>query len=132
MANEWTKIELYGANNDGEVRRYTIADGTSVSKGQLLQLTDPRTVTAKGNAVAPCAGVASEDHKAGLGVTTIGAWTNGIFSVQASDAIAVGEALTGVADNEVHTITVASGAAILGYALEAIADGTTGTVRLRL
>ena len=32
MANEWVKVELYGANNDGTPVRYTIADATAVQK----------------------------------------------------------------------------------------------------
>jgi len=132
MANEWVKVELYGANNDGQPRRYTIADGTSVSKGTLLALSDPRTVSAKGNSVGPCAGVASEDHLANVGVTSISAWTDGLFTAQASNAIAIGQSITGAAANEVTAINVASGAAVIGYALDAIADGTTGTVRLKL
>jgi len=136
MANEWTKVELYGANNDGDVRRYTIADGTSVSKGQLLELTDPRTavaMTARGQMVA---GVASEEHLASVGITSISCWTNGVFLATASGSIAVGSALiAGTAGNAVSSgaiSTVASGAVVLGYCLNAPADNGTAQVRLNL
>ena len=133
MANEWTKVELYGANNDGEPRRYTIADGTAVSKGQLLQLTDPRTVTAKTAALQACAGVASMEKKASDGSTSISCWTNGIFEATASLAIAVGNPVVGVDRNKVNAApAIASGAQIIGYALETATAGETINVRLRL
>ena len=43
--HELVPVELYGANNDGEPRRYTIADGVTVSKGTLLALIDPRVAS---------------------------------------------------------------------------------------
>lgn len=134
MANEWTKVELYGANNDGNPRRFTIADGTSISQGQLLALTDPRTVTAATGATQQWAGVASEDHLANEGVTSISVWTDGIFDATASDAIAIaGEGIKGAEDNTVHNQkVVASGANVIGYALETAADEEVINVRLRL
>ena len=136
MANEWTKVELYGANNDGDVRRYTIADGTSVSKGTLLALTDPRTVTASALQSLAFAGVASEEHIAGQGVTSVAAWTNGIFEATASGAITVGAPIVaGTAGNAVASGSAwgaGSGAIICGYALEAASNNEVIYVRLRL
>ena len=83
MANEWVKVELYGANNEGQIVRYTIADGTSVSKGALLCLSDERTAIAAAN-WTPVAGVAAEEHVANQGVTSIGCYTQGIFEAVAS------------------------------------------------
>ena len=139
MANEWVKIELEGANNDGGVRRYTIADGTSISKGTLLALSDPRTVTASTWNSIRFGGVASEEHLANVGVTTISAWTNGIFTANASGALVAGEAICGM-NNQVTASgagttlgsTAGKGAGILGYALEDAADGEDLTVRLSL
>ena len=67
MVNEWVKVDA----DDRPTRKYTIADGTSVSKGQLLELADPRTVSAakRGSYIA---GVSSEEHIAGQGITNIG------------------------------------------------------------
>jgi len=133
MANEWTKVELEGSNNDGGVRRYTIADGTSVSKGALLALSDPRTAGPSTGALAPYCGVASEEHLANVGVTTISCWTNGIFSVTASEAIGIGVDLSGAENNTVtESIAAASGAQIIGYSLEEATAGGTFTMRLRL
>ena len=136
MTNEWKKVELYGANNDGTPRRYTIADGASISKGQLLSLADPRTA-AGAAAYNYCGGVALEEHLPGVGETSISGWTDGVFTVTASLAIIAGAGIMAAEDNKVMQApssfaAVASGAAILGYALDDIADGTTGEVRLRL
>ena len=133
MANEWTKVELYGANNDGEPRRYTIATGTSISKGALLTLTDPRTATAQ-STNGYTAGVASEEHISGGG-TSIAAWTNGVFSVTASGGIRAGETIVGCNGNTVASgaaLSASSGARAIGYALENAAHAETLTVRLRL
>ena len=133
MANEWVKVELYGANESGDPRRYTIATGTSVSKGQTLALADNRTVVATTATQAACAGVASEEHLANSG-TSISAWTNGLFRVLASGAISVGEGITFCENNQVRraVIATASGAMEAGYALDTLAEDDIGTVRLRL
>ena len=135
MVNEWVKVELYGNNNDGDPRRYTIADGASVSKGTLLELTDPRTAVACTGSQVPIAGVAAEEHVAGQGVTTISAWTNGIFEAVCSGAIILGQNVCGgTAGNAIASAAViyASGASVLGYALETGSANETINVRLRL
>ena len=137
MANEWTAVDLYGANNDGGKRRFTIADGLSVSKGQLLILSDPRTVTAVTMSAVPqmYAGVASEEHKANLGVTSIAVWTDGIFEAVASGAINAGSYITGADQNKVIAsggLIVSSGANLIGYSFELAADAETINVRLDL
>lgn len=131
MANEWVKVELYGANNDGNPRRYTIADGTSVSKGTLLALTDPRTVTAADATSTAIAGVASEEHIANDGVTTISAWTDGIFNATSSGAVTVGGGIVAAESNKV--ISGAVGVyGYIGYVLETFTNGQTKQVRLLL
>ena len=137
MVNEWVKVELYGANNDGDVRRFTIADATQVSKGTLMTLTDNRTATVAVASHIPqvYAGVSSESKDANDGATSIGCWTNGIFEAIASGAIPVGAPITGGANNDVQNVAallVASGANILGYALETASDNEVINVRLRL
>lgn len=141
MAYEWEKVELYGANNDGEPRRYTIADGVAVSKGQLLVLLDERAASAAVTASIVYAGVASEEHLPNQGVTAIAAWTNGIFEATASGAIGVGSPITGAESNFIQSVKenaalsgaiIASGAGILGYCFGAAADAEKVNVRLRL
>jgi hypothetical protein len=131
----WVKVELYGANNDGSPRRYTIADATAVSKGTLLALSTPRTATVAAAASVTYAGVASEEHPASAGITSIAAWTDGIFRAVASDAVVAGQPVTGGATDQIYkgqAGTVLSGAALLGYAMEDIAAAGTGAIRLKL
>lgn len=133
------KVELYGANNDGDVRRYTVADNTAISKGILLKLTDARTASAStgsaSNALA-AAGISNAEKKVNDGSTSLGAWTNGIFEISASGAITAGNAVIFVADNYVGvapgTVGGASGAIVAGYALETAADLEVINVRVKL
>jgi len=137
MAYEWEKVELYGANNDGQPRRFTITDGVAVSKGAVLALTDPRTVSIPLLTTTMFAGVASVEKTANNGETTIAAWTQGVFDVTASAAIAVGQSFTGTGANGwqnciIPTTTYTSGAGIIGYALETGAALEKINVRLDL
>lgn len=138
MANEWVKVELYGANNDGSPRRITIADGTAVSKGTLCNLTDPRTTTGAAASAAACSGVASEEKNANDGATSISVWTDGIFNATASGAISVGDGLRAAGSNQVATLDLASmaaiqyGAGVIGYCLYTGEKAETVNVRLRL
>ena len=138
MANEWVVDELYGANNDGEKVNFTIADGTSVSQGQLLNLADDRTVVVSAFD-GPVAGVAAEEHLASVGVTNIAVWTNGRFRATSSGSIAIGQYLT-AGGASLNTVTASS--AVLDHtqdyatshnqirALDAVTDATALTVRL--
>ena len=138
MANEWAKVELYGANNDGCPRRFTIADGVSVSKGQTLVLSDPRTAAGGGAGLFdPCAGVAAMEKEANDGSTSISVWTDGVFEAVASGAIAVGQAIMFADLNRVKAVNLSAsgaqmGAQVCGYALEAADNAETINVRLRL
>jgi hypothetical protein len=134
MANEWTKVELYGQNNDGDPRRYTVASGVAIAKGTLLQLTDPRTASAHSAALQPIAGVAAMSKSATDLSTSISAWTNGIFEVTCSGAIPVGMGVSaGTAANIVAVAvnaSAASGTIICGHALETAEEGEAINVRL--
>ena len=136
MANEWVKVELYGANNDGGPRRFTVASGTAISKGTLLAMTDARTAVAQSSLRQACCGVAAMDKSATDLSTSISAWTNGIFEAKASGAIVVGNAV--MASEPANTVilantaSIASGAKVIGYALETAADAETINVRLNL
>lgn len=137
MVNEITKVELFGENNGGQQVRYTIADGTSVSKGQPLSLSDPRTVVATTGVGAAAAGIAAEDHFANEGVTSISVWQQGIFEAKASGAIGVGEPIYFVENNYVATTagllnSSASFAFVAGRAIEAADDEEIINIRLNL
>lgn len=127
MTAQAVKVELYGQNNDGDRRRYTIASDAAVAKGDLLILTSPRTASVTGGASgAMFAGVAAEAHDGLDFSTSITAYTNGIFDIVASTAITAGNELildgnSVLADNA----GTALGSQIVGVPLE---DGSVGEV----
>ena len=132
-----TKVELFGANNDGNPITYTVASSATIAQGSLLQMSDPRTAaTYTGADGLPCAGIAAIQKTADWS-TQISAWTQGIFKAVASGAIAFGEPLicAGGSLNEVTrggAVSTASGACIIGYSMDSVADGETLNLRLNL
>ena len=134
MANEWTKVELYGQNNDGDPRRYTCASGTAISKGTLLVLSDPRTVAAHASIGQYMGGVAAMDKSATDGSTSISAWTNGIFEGKSSGTMTIGLPFkTSNLPNHVEpAANTIIGSAVGGYALETGSGVETINLRLRL
>ena len=135
MANEWTKVELYGSKNDGNPRRYTCASGVAISKGDLLLLSDPRTVASHSTGVGGyMGGVAAMDKSATDLSTSISAWTTGVFEVTASGTITTGHPVKASTGENIVEAAAESimGSAILGYALETSSDGETINVRLAL
>jgi len=79
MANEAVIVELYGDN--GDVRFYTCANGTTIEKGTILELEDPRTAKKVSGAGVVIAGIAAHEKVANDGSTKIGVYTNGIFDL---------------------------------------------------
>ena len=132
MVREAVKVEL--TNNTGNPRRYTCADGVAITKGAILTLTDPRTAATCAASGDFCAGIASMDKVASDGSTSISAYTDGIFELNASGAITAGNPVeTAAGGNYVRVAgPTASGAIILGYALETAADGEVINVRVQL
>lgn len=131
MAYEWVPVDA-GEKLNQSIRRYTIANGTAVSKGTLLALSDPRTVIAV-TANAPLAGVAAEDHNANEGITNISVWTDGVFEATASGAITIGRPFGASTGNTIAGIgTALSGAMVGGYVLETASAAEQINVRLKL
>lgn len=130
------KVEAYDAFNTS----MTVTDGTQISRGFLLQLTDPRTAskcTATGVAAPQVsAGIAAMEKEASDGSTKITVWKQGIFDSVASGSIAVGAPVIFLADGYIgqseKSAHVASGARIVGYALETASDGERIEWRLNL
>lgn len=135
-----TPVELYGANRDGEPTSWTVADGTQISKGISLQLSDPFTAAAAAGVSAqkalPAAGIASMEKEASDGSTRISAWTQGKFDAVASSAITAGDYVVFVADGyiaQLHANTIlASGAIAAGKALETAADAEKINFKLNI
>ena len=135
------KTELYGANRDGDSRRYTVASGTAIDKFTVLQLTSARTASAHSAALQPFAGVASMDKDGSDFSTSITAWTNGLFTFKSSGAIVAGQPVVLGApaqfvrvptNAEQITSGAASGAAVIGYATNTVADNGDCIVRINI
>jgi|26BtaG_2_1085354.scaffolds.fasta_scaffold02016_3 orotate phosphoribosyltransferase-like protein len=85
MANEAVIIELLG--DQGDVVRYTVADGAGIAKGTLMQLSsDPRTITATSADGDIFVGIAAEEKVASDGQTSLGVYTHGIFDIKDAGA----------------------------------------------
>lgn len=126
-------IEL--TNGNGNQKRYTVANGTQISKGILLQLSDPRTAALSEAGGIPV-GISAFEKEANDGSTSISVWTNGIFDIKASGAVTVGAQVCLAGQGEVRAATTtqaqASQALIFGTALETATDGEVINVRVNL
>ena len=137
MANEATKVELFGDHNSGDPVRYTCASGVAIAKGTILQLSDPRTAAAASSSQGIFAGIAAMSKASDDKSTSISAWTNGIFEMVASGALTIGQIvksdgasnyITGLAQEDAY----GSFAIAIGTALEAADAGETINVRVRI
>jgi hypothetical protein len=108
---------------------FTVADGAGIEKGALLALSDPRTAAPITTEAGKIAGIAAREKVASDGRTRLAVFRKGIFDIKASGAIPVGSAVIASGDSGLNTIKIApvtaSGAAILGYALETATDAET-------
>jgi len=129
MANEAVIIELLGEPK-GHAIRHTVANGTTIAKGTLLKLTDPRTAIATSADNDPFAGVAAEEKTAADGVTNIGAFTFGIFDMTATAAgITVGERVSIGGTNLISKVAAADLLfSDVGIALETFSASEVGAV----
>jgi hypothetical protein len=136
MAQEATKLFLYGPNAAGEVKSFTCAAGTAIEKGTLLYLADNRTVLAHSTGEEPFAGVASMDKDSADTSTTISVWTNGEFIMSASTAITVGDqVILDIYANYVassNNIALNANGKLVGIAQETGTTGPTGLVTVRI
>ena len=132
MADEAIIVELLG--NKGDPVRYTCADGTGIPKGTVMELTTPRTVKAVSAVDKPLVGIAAEEKVASDGQTSIAVYTNGIFQLKcATTQCEIGDQVSAAAgDNTIVLMTTLDMEKgwTLGYALETIAIGATGMVRV--
>lgn len=130
---KFTKVELYGDNNDGAPIRYTIVDGVAVSKGWAGALRDPRTASAAVVADVLFTGIFSEEVISGDNPGAVSVYTQGIFEGYASGAIGLGAPVTFVKDNYISAaVGAASGATVIGHCLETAGEGELVNFRLNL
>lgn len=94
MSNEAVIIEKYGRNGDGGAVRRTIASNAAVSYGTLLALTDENTVALPTVVVQAFGGIAAMEKKNNDYSTDITVYTDVVADLKASQAIAIGAAVT--------------------------------------
>lgn len=139
MTNEAVKVELLGANRDGEPRSFIIASSATLAKGECLTLNDGRIASSAISRIPQaCAGIANAQKTADYSAT-IGAWTQGVFSVVASGTVTAGYPAMCTATSahpntfaNAITPTKASGAIIVGYFLDSRTTGQRVNMRLNL
>ena len=86
MANEATCIET-----PTEFARYTVADGTAIAIGTILQLTDPHTASATSASGQTFAGICWVAKEANDGVTEVVVAKNGVWDLtDAGSGVTVG------------------------------------------
>ncbi len=135
MANEVTKVELYGANNDGDPRSYIVASSAALAKGTVLDFGDGRIATASTGASDIFAGVACMEKKGDDYSVTVSAWTNGIFEFVAWGPVTAGDNVgTAAVANKVTSLTAntSSHAIVVGYALDTVASGARVAIRVNI
>lgn len=112
---------------------FTVADSSAFLKGSILALVDPKTVSGVVTTTSRIAGIAARDKVASDGRTQIAVFRRGIFDMKASGAILIGSSVTGAPDNFVRQAGgAASGAMVLGSALETASDGEVIEVELNI
>lgn len=138
MANEVTKIELYGANNDGQGVRYTVNTGSNYAKGTLMQVVSGTTRTAapitNGAASGAVAGILAMDAS---GVTNATLWTQGIFEFTLSGTGLVGEPVLSLGSRNLIMVSNLAGSTavapfVFGHLLKAATDLQRTSVRVNL
>lgn len=119
----------------GEPIPFTVADGTGIEKGTILQLTDLMTASAAdGTTGDPVAGIAKNEKIASDGNVKLAVYRQGIFKLTASGSISAGDPLC-TADGAAAPNRVEKAATneedLLGTALETATDGETFKAELK-
>lgn len=133
MANEAIKREGPYLKRD-----FTVADGTGIEKGAFLAMTDPRTAIAFSALRQVAAGIAEVEKVASDGSTRLSVARTGVYDVVASGAVGIGSPLMVAWDatsgNRVMVANgiAASGAVVIGHALETASDAEVFQMELNI
>ncbi len=107
----------------------TVADGTAIPKGSILELNDNFTATISNGDTDPVIGIAAEEKIASDGKTQLAVYTRGIFRGYAGAAGATFglNLITDVATGDTNELVVADAGSEqwVGRALETATDGQT-------
>lgn len=133
MANEAVIIELLGADK-GQAVRYTVADGTAITKGTIMQLSGADlTAIASAGQDDTFAGIAAADKVANDGATQIACYTEGIFDLTSCDEIPLGHTVAISGANFIVPATAESQlrGSVVGVAMEA-SDTANEVIRVHV
>lgn len=114
--------------------RYTVADGTAITKGTLMKLTSPNTAIATSAAGDCFAGIAMEDKVANDGKVEITCALNGVWGLlSTASAITVGYQVRVGGANQVAQYTTLDDekGQVVGRSLETIGASAT-VIKVRL
>ena len=131
MANEAVIVSL--GPQGGRPIRFTCASGTAITKGTILALTDPKTVTANTAYTDRFAGIAAADKANNDYSTTIAVYTDGLFDLRMGGAAATAGdivLLSGanlISGASTTLVDYVAGRAV-GKALETTVAGTSETI----
>jgi len=112
---------------------FTVADETSITKGEVLKLTDPNTASASASAADIVAGIAYTDKIANDGVTKLAVISGpgDVLIGIASGSISVGDPLitavgptSNYLSSGLYTANL-SGSQIIGFSRETATEGET-------
>lgn len=135
--NAIREVEAYGANNDGQQIRFTVAAGVDIPKGSLLKFADPRTASQSTGTADIIAGISKMDKEGDDPSTEISCATQGIYEFTASGSITAGDHVASAAAptaNQIYTsgdVSTATGI-IIGTALKSVTVGQRVQVRVNL
>ena len=132
MADEAVIIELF---DGGRPIRYTVANGTGIAKGTLMELSGDRTIRAHSAVDIPIVGVASAEKVINDGSTTLSVWTDGIFDLTAAAAGVTARGAMCAGSGTANMITVADANDLIqssdvGQCLEAHGNDEVAAVRI--
>ena len=129
MANEATQVE-----GPYEIHDFTVSNTTGIEQGTLCKLADPRTASATAGTADVFAGVAATEKVASDGSVELGLWTTGIFVMTAvtGGSITAGAMVVTSGANLIRPAVAGEllTGAVIGKAIEDIAAGSTGEVKL--
>ena len=112
---------------------FTCANTDAFEKGAFVKIYDPRIASGSEIVLKNCAGIVAREKIASDGRTQVAVYRRGIFDVHASGAINAGDAVAMAESNDVIAAPVsASGAQIIGSAMETAADNETFQIYLNI
>ena len=132
MAKEAVMREL--GPNGGNPVRFTVKDSNAFSKGAIVFLVDPKTISgATSIAIKPVAGIAAADKEADDAATDIACYTEGIADCYAGTAFVAGSLVTVSGGNYVkaaNTLDKILSGMVLGRALQSASVNDVVLIKL--